>query len=135
MRRVSRLFAIAALALPFALHSAPVAAQQPTTMPPCDGSYNIVRVSEIKPGMMQKFLDAVAAQKEWYKKLGAPDQITVMRVYSRTNGGYSETQALTSHIAPGTQSTPPPHDSGYDAFVALFRASSEIRAEYFTCMK
>jgi hypothetical protein len=31
-----------------------------------------VRVSDIKPGMMQKFLEAVTAQEAWYKKAGTP---------------------------------------------------------------
>jgi hypothetical protein len=39
-----------------------------------------VSISEIKPGMMQKFLEAVAARQAWYKNAGTCDQITVMRI-------------------------------------------------------
>lgn len=131
MRLASCLFAVLLLApLPT---SAPVAAQQPFKMAPCKGSYNIVRVSEIKPGMMAKFLDAVAGQKAWYKKLGKPDEITLLRVIDTTSGAYSETEAITTHISPADSGPRPPHDADYDAFVALFRASSSIKSEYVTC--
>ena len=138
MRFASCLFAFAAFLSPFVLSSTPAAAQQPTTRLACDGTYNIVRVSEIKPGMIQKFLEAVAAQQAWYKKAGTPDQITIMRIIDRNPdtkvASYSETQAITSHTRPGDSSAPPPHDAGYDAFVALYKDSSTIKYEYFTCM-
>ncbi|MEG9437205.1 hypothetical protein JAO29_13685 [Edaphobacter sp. HDX4] len=138
MRLASCLFAFAVVLSPLALSPAPAAAQQPTTPLACDGTYNIVRVSEIKPGMMQKFLQAAAAQQAWYKQAGTPDQITVMRIIDRNPdtkvATYSDTQALTSHTRPGDSSQPPAHDAGYDAFVALYKESSTIKSEYFTCM-
>jgi hypothetical protein len=104
----------------------------------CDGNYNIARVSDIKPGMMQKFLEAVGAQKALYKKAGTPDEITVMRIMNLNPdtkvSTYSETQAITTHSRPADNSAPPPHDAAYDAFVSLFKASSTIKSEYFTCM-
>jgi hypothetical protein len=72
--------------------------------------------------MMQKFLEAVAAQQAWYKKAGTSDQITVMRIIDRNPdtkvSTYSETQAITTHTH--GPASPPPHDAGYDAFAALY---------------
>jgi hypothetical protein len=138
MRLASCLFAFAVILSPSVLSPAPTAAQQPATRLAGDGTYNIVRVSEIKPGMMPKFLEAVAAQQAWYKKAGTPDQIAVMRIIDRNAdtkvSTYSETQAITTHTRPADAGTPPPHDAGYDAFVALYKDSSTIKSEYFTCM-
>jgi hypothetical protein len=102
-------------------------------MPACEGNINIVRVSEIKPGMMDKFIEAVAAQKAWYKSKGAPDTIGVERIIDMKTGTYSTTQAITTHISPPSAKQPA-HDAGYDAFVALFSASSAITNSYLTCM-
>lgn len=132
MRLASCLFA-ALLIAPISIPSAPVAAQQPFKLAPCEGKYNFVRVSEIKPGMMPKFLEAVAAQKAWYKKQGKSDEISVMRVIDTKTGTYSETEAVTTHVSNPEDGHRPPRDAAYDAFVALFRASSDIKSEYFTC--
>ncbi len=95
---------------------------------------NIVRVSDIKPGMMDTFLKAVAAQKAWYKQAGTKDEISVMRIADMKTGAYSETEAITTHTSM-PNSTPAKHDAGYDAFVALFTQSSTIKTQYLTCMK
>jgi hypothetical protein len=131
--RLIRLFvAVAAFVLPFAA-PAPAAAQ---AAPVCSGNLNIVRVSEIKPGMMAKFLEAVAAQQAWYKAAGGPDEITAMRVMDRSGNSMtlSETQVLTMHVEPAKREKAIPHDAGYDAFVAMFKESSTIKSEYITCM-
>ena len=136
MRLATCLLVLAVLSSPFVLSPTPSAAQQATTRPPmpaCDGNYNIVRVSEIKPGMMDKFLQAVAAQKAWYASKGSPDTISVERVIDMKAGAYSTTQAITNHISP-PNSKQPAHDAGYDAFVALFTDSSTIKSSFFTCM-
>jgi hypothetical protein len=136
MRLATCLLAFAAFTSPLFLSPTPSAAQQSTARPPmpaCDGNYNIVRVSEIKPGMMDKFLQAVAAQKAWYKSKGAPDTIDVERVIDTKTGSYSTTQAITTHISPPS-SKQPPHDAAYDAFVALFSDSSTIKSSFVTCM-
>ena len=136
MRLATCLLAFAAFTSPFTLSSTPSAAQQSTARPPlpaCDGNYNIVRVSEIKPGMMDKFLQAVAAQKAWYQSKGSPDTITVERVIDTKAGTYSATEAITNHIQP-PGSKQPAHDAGFDAFVALFGDSSTIKSSFVTCM-
>ena len=135
MRIASCLLAFAALTASLVLPATPAAAQQPTTPPPaCDGSYNIIRISDINPGMMQKFLDAVAAQQAWYQNAGVSDQIAVMRIIDMKAGTYVPDQAVTSHVEPSMRGKRPVHDAGYDAFVAMFKASSTIKSEYFTCM-
>jgi hypothetical protein len=138
VRLTTCLFAFVAFVSPLVLSSTPATAQLPPTRVACNGNYNHVRISEIKPGMMQKFLDAVAAHQAWYKNAGTPDQITVMRIIERNPDtkatSYSETQVMTFHIEPADRTQGPPHDAAYDAFVALYKESSTIKSEYVTCM-
>jgi hypothetical protein len=110
--------------------------QTPAALP-CHGDINVVRISEIKPGMMAKFLAAVAAQQAWYKQAGTTDRIEVMRIMDRGPNtkaySLSETQAITTHSI-STSAKNPAHDAGYDAFVAMFGESSTIKTTYMTCM-
>ena len=136
-RSLFLLFALAASLTP-ALAPAPAAAQPAPAAIPCTGNINVVRISEVKPGMMDKFLQAVAAQKAWYKNAGTPDRIGVMRILDRdpNTKAYtlSESQAITTHVEPAN-SKAPAHDAAFDAFVALFSASSTIKTQYLTCME
>ena len=131
MRKVLFLFALLCFGLGV-LNTSQLRAQRPTNMPACQGGYNIVRVSAINPGMMDKFVAAVAGQKAWYKKIGAPDEIIMLRVADTNTGEFSTTQALTKHKG-ATASGTAPHDPDYDAFVALFKASSTITSQYMAC--
>lgn len=136
MRLAPCLMAFAVFASTLVLSSTPAVAQQAQarpSLPACDGSYNIIRFSEIKPGMMDKFLEAVAAQKAWYKSKSTPDTIGVERIIDVKTGAYSTTEAITTHVQP-VDSKQPAHDDGYNAFVALFSASSTIKAAYYTCI-
>ncbi|HEY0263566.1 MAG TPA: hypothetical protein VGC07_03500 [Granulicella sp.] len=128
--RFARLLLVFAALLP-QLASAQSAAPAP---PPCDGSYNIVRVSEIKPGMMDTFVKAVAAQAAWYKAAGLADEIALFRVVDHAMQKYSETEAMTSHVFPAGPLPESHRDAAFDAFVKLFRDSSTIKTESFTCM-
>jgi hypothetical protein len=106
---------------------------------PCNGSYNVIRVSEIKPGMMTTFMQAVAGHQAWYAAAGAPDKIVAMRVIDRDPAtkaqSYSETQVVTSHVEPVTRAQPlPPEGDSYQAFVNLYKQSSTIKSEFHTCM-
>jgi hypothetical protein len=120
----------------------PAAAQQAPAASspiPCAGNVNIVRLSDIKPGMMDKFLQAAAAQKAWYKNAGLPDRIGVMRILKQdpTTKAWttSETQAITTHImSPQRPTGPRPDQAGWDAFVKMFADSSTIKTQYMTCM-
>jgi len=132
---------VASLILAVTFMSATVSlAQSPSTAPlPCEGSYNIIRVSEIKPGMMSTFMKAVEGHKAWYAAAGAPDKIIAMRVINRDSvtkvQSYSETTIVTSHQEPVTRSQPlPPEGDSYKAFVDLYKQSSTIKSEFRTCM-
>lgn len=143
MRLASLLIAVSTLALPFnpVFAPTPVAAQQapapasPLTL--CKGTVNVVRVSDIKPGMMDKFLQAAAAQQAWYKQAGTPDQIQVMRIMVQdpTSKAWSvsETQAITTHTTPNGPAKAA-HDAAWDTFVAMFADSSTIKSTYLACM-
>ena len=108
-------------------------AQAPSRLP-CDGTYNVVRISDVKPGMMDTFVKAVMAQKAWYKQAGTTDEISLMRIADPKTGAYSETEAITTHTT-ATDAQSAKQDAGYDAFVAMYKESSTIKAQYFTCMK
>ncbi len=143
--RLSRLLlALTVLSVPLnpAFNPTPAAAQPAPAARaplPCAGSVNIVRISDIKAGMMDKFLKAVDAQRAWYKNAGMPDQIGVMRILNQdpTTKAWStsETQAITTHLVPpGGGPNGAPHDAAWDAFVAMFSDSSTIKTTYMTCV-
>ncbi|HEX9202018.1 MAG TPA: hypothetical protein VF865_20850 [Acidobacteriaceae bacterium] len=143
MRVFRSLLVLGALLAPltWAPVSAPALAQQAPadyTPLPCSGNIEVVRLSDIKPGMMLKFFEAVATQQAWYKKAGTPDQIEIKRVVERDPATklfkISQTQAVTSHIEPASRAKDPAHDAGYDAFVALYNESATIKVEYRTCV-
>jgi len=122
-----------------AFYATPAVAQAPATPPPipCPGNVNIVRFDDVKPGMMPRFLEAVAAQQAWYKKGGASDVIGVLRILDRDPATktltVSETQAMTTRVySPDTKE--PAHDADYAAFVAMFNESSTIKIAYLTCV-
>jgi hypothetical protein len=123
---------ISLLALSAALFAPAVLAQ--TAAPPCDGTMAMVRVSDIKPDSMDKFLAAVAAQKDWYASHNLPDKIFVTKVIDRGASAYSTTQAITYHFYGNGPASEPKHDAGFDAFVKLFSESSTIKAGYLTCI-
>jgi hypothetical protein len=126
MRILASLLVAAALCTPAAF-------AQSASMPACDGTRAIVRVSDIKPdSTMDKFLAAVAAQKAWYAAHFPTDKIFVSRVLERGASDYSTTQAITYHFYGGGPE--PKHDADFDAFVKLFAESSTIKTTYLTCI-
>jgi hypothetical protein len=98
----------------------------------------VIRVSEIKPGMMNTFMQAVAGHQAWYAAAGGPDKIVAMRVIDRDPAtkaqSYSETQVVTSHVEPVTRAQPLPEGNSYQVFVSLYKQSSTIKSEFHTCM-
>jgi len=112
-------------------------AQMPSagTPSPCDGTMVITRVSLIKPGQMSLFLKAVDAQQLWYRASGVPtNRIVVGKVIDPRTGVVSDTEVVTYHInAPGSDVQLPRGNDGYKAFVQMFRDSSDIKFEYYTC--
>lgn len=140
--RVRRLLLTVALcAGPFTSALSPAIAQMPSAQAeaplPCSGKINIVRVSNINPGMMDKFLKAVADQIAWYKSAGLPDDIAVMRVMEQDPATktwkLSDTKAVTTHLMPAMHDATK-HDAAWDAFVAEFGSSSKIEKSYMTCV-
>ena len=134
MRLASLLLAFVTLCPSVGLAQAPTPAAP--NMPACEGSITIVRVSDVQPGMMAKFKEAVAAQQAWYRSVGMADTILLIPMLDRSATGmtYSPNQAMTAHIVKVDGMPSPPHDAAYAAFVALYKASSTIKAEYTTCM-
>jgi hypothetical protein len=124
-----------------ALHSVPAFGQAPAAAAEpksdCTGNLNLVRLSDIKPGMMDQFLKAVADQTAWYKKAGLKDRISVMRVMEQDPATkawkFSATKTITTHIMPAGREAIK-HDADWDAFVAEFSASSTIEKSYVACM-
>lgn len=108
--------------------------------PQCDGDYAIVRVSTIKPGMMDGFMAAVAAHKAWYRSHGFNDDVIVASRVISTDPNtkqmkYSNTEVLTYHVNPTSGAkTQPKRDAAWDAYVKQYRDAADIKSEYFTCM-
>jgi hypothetical protein len=123
------------LALLLALASQAIFAQ----LPACDGNIAIVRVSDIKPGAMDRFLAAVAAHRAWYRANGITDnELVTSRVIvldPQTGASYSDKEVLTYHInPPDPDRTPKRGDTAWNAYVKQYRDSSDIKSEYITCM-
>ena len=132
MRNVVLLAVLAVLQVPFCLaQSGP---------PKCDGEYAIVRVSTIKPGMLDGFMSAVAAHKAWYVSHGFKQDVIVASRVITTDPTtkemrYSDTEVITYHISPASATqTQPQHDAAWDAYVKQYRDTSDIKSSYFSCM-
>ena len=116
-----------------ALAAASSAMAQTAGAPPCAGQWQVIRVSKIKPGQMAGFMDAVKDQQAWYAGHGLKDRIMVGRMLEAT--GYSADTAVTIHDkVDGPASPPHEGDAKWNAFVAKFRASSDIVAGGPVCV-
>jgi len=119
------------------LFPASAAAQQAPAGSQCTGVISVIRIVEVKPGHMDEYLVAIAKQQAWYKNAGTPDQIQALSVMERDPATraftISPTQVITSHTEPANR-TEPPHDAGYDAFVAILNESSTVKNTYVTCV-
>ena len=116
------------------------AQQKPNALPACNGDVAIVRVSEIKPGGMKGFMDAVAAHKAWYRANGVTDNVIVASrviVKDEATGAmkYSDTEVITYHIRPpASDRTPHRGDAAWNAYVKQYKDTSDIKNEYLTCL-
>jgi hypothetical protein len=126
------------LAAALALQATSLFAQAP---PKCDGTYAVVRISEIKAGgSISGFMEAAAAHKAWYRANGITDNDIVMsRVILRDpkTGAqtYSEKEILSYHLNPPSgERTPHRGDAAWNAYVKMYRDNSNIKSEYLTCM-
>lgn len=119
------------------LFPAAASAQGDTALPQCEGSYQIVRVSGIKPsGSMDGFLKAVEAHRAWYKSHGFKDnEIRTEKVMvqdpATKNWKYSDQEIMVVHVRPpqGVK-----HDAAWDAFVKQYADNSSIKSEKFVCV-
>jgi hypothetical protein len=130
---------IAFLAVAFA---APASAQ--TAFPACDGDWAAVRVSTIKPtSSLAAFMRAQEAHIAWYRKNGfTNNQIYTARVL--VTGGttsamtYSETEVMSFHVRPPAPaagaSVSSKDQAGWDAYVKLYRDTSDLKSEHFACL-
>jgi len=106
--------------------------------PPCDGVYNIMRVSDLTPtGSVDKFMAATAAQQAWYSSHGFSDVIFAARVIVRdpqTHAlSYSDKEFVTCHYGkPGGPQVV--HDAAWDAFVKMYNETSTIKETFFQCV-
>jgi hypothetical protein len=130
---------VLSLAAFLALH-VPLASAQ-NTLPACNGTITVVRVSDIKPGgTMKGFMDAVGAHRAWYRKNGITDnKIVVSRVIVKDDKTgemvYSDKEFISSHInPPDAKRTPNRNDQAWRAYVKMYRDNSDIKFEYVTCM-
>jgi hypothetical protein len=103
----------------------------------CDGNIDIIRVSRLKPGAtLSQFEDAVAAHVAWYRSHGmASNSMVVARVLNRDAVGgitVSPTDVMTIHLK-NPIVTFAQMDAGWDAYVAKYRAVSDIVSETIVC--
>jgi hypothetical protein len=99
---------------------------------PCAAGFHpaVIRQSRIKPGgTMAAFLKAEAGQEKWYAAHKLPDRLFVAPMLEgrAATARISDREAMTVHVyrTPPGQAFPA-HDAAWDAFVAAFRANSEI---------
>jgi len=127
----------AAAALAVALIAAPALAQ-PMWSCPVGTVPSVVRINTIKPGQRAVFDQAVRDHLKWYRDHGySQNEIVVMPVMQTSDYGktwtVSETQALSIHRNdPGVPMGV--HDAAWNAYVAEYRASSDIATQLLTCL-
>lgn len=103
----------------------------------CPGNIDIVRVNRLKPGAtMAQFEDAVAAHVAWYRSHNVgSNTIVVAKVLNRdARGGItvSPDEVMTIHLKNPIVSLAQ-MDAGWDAYVAKYRAASDIVSETIVC--
>ena len=142
MRIVSTMIALGVLCASAVIAQSPTAAPAPaaSVMPACAGTVENIRLSEITlGGSVEKFMEAVAAQKAWYAAHHYDDQIFASRILVQNSAtklySYSETEVLSYHFySAATVNGEPPHDAGWDAFVKLYKDTSKIKQATLTCV-
>jgi hypothetical protein len=112
----------------------------PTAMP-CSGDIAVVRVSKLKPtGTMAAFMKAVDAHRAWYRSHGiTTNDIFTAPVLVEDSATktmkVSATEVMSFHVRPpAADAKLPQTDAAWDAFVAQYRAVSDIANEWTVCM-
>lgn len=124
------LAAAAALVLPGAVVA------QPRPAAACSqGELTRIRLSKIKPGgSMAGFRDAVAAHTRWYRSHGfrIDQRIAAVMVSAKGKTQPSPDEVMT--LATSDDVPREKHDAAWTAFVAKYRANSDIERETIVCM-
>lgn len=116
----------------------PAAAQTPGSLCPAGTAAGVVRLSTVKStGSMDGFLQAVKDHLKWYRDHGyKTNEIATYPVLERPAGGawtMSKTQVLSIHKnAPGVPTAQ--QDDAWKAYVAEYRANSDITSESYVCL-
>jgi hypothetical protein len=123
--------AAAAIAMPA------LAAEQPKTPPTrcSQGELTRIRLSKITPGgSMAGFRDAVAAHDRWYKAHGyrIEQRIAPVVTFARGKAAAASQEVMT--FATSDDVPREKRDGGWNAFVAKYRANSQIEKETIVCM-
>lgn len=114
-----------------------VSAQPPSAaVLPCPAGtqYATIRHSMIMPGKWGVFTKAVADHQAWYAQHGNGSTTSIVRVIAARDGAasLSDTEAVT--ITRYALKEPPPHDAGWDAFLAEYKASSTVKDDMRVCL-
>lgn len=108
-------------------------AQESATAPRCDGEVQIVRVSQLKPGVtVSDFEKVVVQHMAWYRSHGYTNNVQkVARIM--TQQGFAANKVATIHVnAPGVPREK--QDAGWAAFVAAYRAVSDVTEQHQLCL-
>ena len=110
-------------------------------LPTCQGHYEIVRTSTIKPGQMELFAKAVRDNQDWYKTHGFTDRIELGRVLMQpgmVGGPFSPTTVLTIHTnlssSSGDEAARAVDDAEWKNFVAEYAGSSHMDNQSIICV-
>ncbi len=109
-------------------------------LPSCSGTYAIVRLTEINSDSnFEKYEQALALHKAWYKKHGYKDQIFAARVLERDEqtgaAHFSNHMVLQYHfIEPGSKPPVHDHDAEWDAYVKAYTDISTMKETYLSCV-
>ena len=113
-----------------------VATAEPKPATDCSqGELTRIRLSKIKPnGSMAGFRDAVAAHTRWYKAHGyrIEQRIAPVVRFAKAKAGSAPQEVMT--FATSDDVPREKHDAAWEAFVAKYRANSDIERETIVCM-
>jgi hypothetical protein len=127
--------ALAALAMPaFPVAASAQGADTVAALCPA-GDITRVRVSKLKPGAtMADFEAAVAAHVAWYKERGYKIEQIVAPVFTSVDGKPAIAKDEVMTFATGDNVPRDKQDDGWAAFVAKYRAVSDITTDRIICM-
>jgi hypothetical protein len=115
--------------------SAAGAAQSQAPAACSQGQLTRIRLSRITPGgSLAGFRDAVAAHERWYKAHGYRIEQRIAPVVGSSRGKASQSGQEVMTFATSDDVPRERRDAGWNAFVAKYRANSEIETETVVCV-